>query len=497
MNGTLHFRRFLSIITTFLLLAGGLPGTIVPLTAQTALETLQQALEDLRSDKPETRRGAVMLIAKYPRQEGAMEALLRALDDPEPKVRRAAVVSLSENISRIRPKEARLLLRSLEDPDPEVRLGAAAWLPQLTLLALRSSGTGNALISGQLRKAIEDPLLAALSDSQALVRLKAVEALRYLRWRLPVDPLLELMQDPDPEVRLQAYPVLASLLSGPEFAAGALKAAPESDPRVRLGLAETLAKQPVPEARPLLVELATDPRREIRSRAEAGLFLLSPERGLGDELRTALMEEEIDRGLLFRLFNTIRSLPPESGRNLAHSLLDAASSATRARAASVWLRTFSGSPPAEDLLDLFADVSPEIRQQALRFAATRPSQVPPATLFALPENPFIDVRLKAVDLAAALPLQDQARLALQLLLDPEADVRKAALTRIADLQPDGWPNLLRASLRDPSTLVQKTAATELLQNLGPEGRRIAAEFAQSHPDQAIASSIRERLHPSP
>ncbi|HKJ89598.1 MAG TPA: HEAT repeat domain-containing protein, partial [Oceanipulchritudo sp.] len=132
MNVFLNSRRFLIAATTLLLLPGGLPG-VAHLAAQTAVETVQQALEDLRSDNPETRRGGVMLIAKYPDQKGAMEALLKALEDPQPRVRRAAVVSLSENLPRIRPEQARILLRSLEDPDPEVRLGTAAWLPQLTL----------------------------------------------------------------------------------------------------------------------------------------------------------------------------------------------------------------------------------------------------------------------------------------------------------------------------------------------------------------------------
>ncbi|HKJ89874.1 MAG TPA: hypothetical protein VJ960_01990, partial [Oceanipulchritudo sp.] len=300
-----------------------------------------------------------------------------------------------------------------------------------------------------------------------------------------------------PEIRLQAYPVLASILSSLDFAAGALAAAPETDPRVRLALAETLANQPASETRPLLMELAADPRSEIRWRAEAGLFLLSPESGLGSQLRSALMEKDIDRGLLFRLFNAIRSLPPAAGRDLSASLLEAASAATRAQAATVWLRTFSEPPPAGDFLELFADASPEVRQQALQFAAIRPAMVAPETLFQLPENPFIDVRLRALDLASSIPVADQARLALQLLLDTEAEVRKAALLRIVRLQPAGWPGLLRASLRDPSPLIQRTAATELLQSLGDEGRRIAGDFARAHPDQAIASWIRERLRSAP
>ncbi len=496
MNTFLKTSRFLTTLTAFLLL----PAALLPvggLAAQTAAETVQQALEDLRSDNPETRRGGVMLIAKYPGQEETMKALLKALEDPEPAVRRAAVVSLSENAPRIQPAQARILLRSLEDPDPEVRLGTAAWLPQLTLLALRNSGNRNPPITDGLRKAIEEPLLAALSDSQSLVRLKAVESLRYLRWRLPTDPLLDLMQDPDPEIRLQAYPVLSSVLTAGEFAAGALESGPDPDHRVRLALAETLATQPAPETRPLLQELAGDARSEVRWRAQAGLFLLSPENGLPDELHSALMEKEIDRGLLFRLFNAIRSLPAESGRVLAASLLEADNASTRARAATIWLRTFSEPPPSEGLLDLLADDAPEVRQQALHFAATRPALVAPATLFALPENPFMDVRLKALDLAGSLPGEDQARLALQLLLDTEPDVRKAALERIAHLQPAGWPGLLRASLRDPSSRIQRAAAAELLENLGDEGRRIAGDFARDHPDQPIASWIRERLRSAP
>lgn len=493
-------------IVLLLLLLGSLvnPVCAQPLPGQAATDqeiaaTIDQATRDLQAEVAETRRGGAMLLGKYPEEPAARQALLRALEDPAAAVRRAAVVSLAENVASLSHKEASQLLGALMDKDPEVRLGVAAWLPQLLIRAIQIPGQQGGLlpISQAQRGPVEKALMAALQDSQPLVRLKGVEALRFLRWSLPESPLLPLLSDQEPEVRLLAYPVLANILKPMEFVQAALAVFPDPDPRVRLALAESLLSRPSLESGPLLDLLAGDPELAVRQTALAGLFILFPGPELAPELREALMAPEVDRAFTARFMNALRGLDPPMAGPLAQSLLEAEAAHVRGQAAGLWLRSLDGIVPAGQFLAFLQDPSPEVRQQALQFAAIRPEQIDPAVYRQLPELPHLDVRLRAIGLGQFLPAAEKNRLHLRLLMDTEASVRMAALKEIARQQPANWPQLFKASLRDPSPEVRQAAALALLESLGPRGRELAAQFLSEFPDQAISPFLRERLQTTP
>lgn len=435
-----------------------------------------------------------MLLGKYPRQPRVMDALVAALDDPDTGVRRAAAVSIIENIGQVNTAQAREVLLSLGDPDKEVRIAVATWLPQVILRAMRANPINpNALVLGNELPAIRQPVLDALADTEPLVRRKAVESLQYLMGPLPPERLLPLFADPEPQVRLAAYPVLRNLLSTSAFASAALEHWPEPDPQARLALAEAAATQPAPEMIPLLRRLADDPDPAIRLMSATGLFMLSPNEGLPDTLKTALEGDELDRTLTMRIIQAIRAMSPDLRQPVIDLLLQSRQPSVRGQAVGLWLQSFAAAPPVEQLREFLNDPEPEVRQQVIRFMAARPQQVDPSLIAELPDNPYLDVRQRILLLLRVLDEDQQAQILMRLLLDTEPNIRAAALTRIAQTRTGNWQALFRASLRDPSELVRRTAANTLIRGLGPEGLQIARTYVRENPGLELSRYIQQEI----
>ncbi len=437
-----RFVRLLStgaiLVLTGLFLAPGLHG-------ETVVDTITRALEDMSSDDTELRRGGVMLLGKYPGQPRVMDALVAALDDPDTGVRRAAAVSIIENIGQVNTIQARRVLLSLEDPDTEVRVAIATWLPQVILRAMRSNPINtNALVMGNELREIQKPVLAALADTEPLVRRKAVESLQYLMGPLQPDRLIPLFADPDPQVRLAAYPVLRNLLPAAAFANAALDQWPEPDPRARLALAEAAAIQPAPELEPLLQRLSEDADPSIRLMSATGLFLLAPNEGLPVQLRDALESDQLDRTLVLRIMQATRSMNPDQRQPVIDLLLQSSQPSIRGQAVGLWLQSFAASPPSDKLKEFLEDPEPEVRQQALRFIMSRPQMVEHGLITGLPDNPYLDVRQRVLQLLRVLDEGEQAQVLMRLLLDTEPNIRASALTRMAQLKTGNWQAIFRA-----------------------------------------------------
>lgn len=459
-------------------------------------QTVSQALLDLRSGIADKRRGSVMLLAKYPQHPSALPAIVSALDDPEATVRRAAAVSLGENIRRLTPSQASRLASALTDEDPEVRLTSSAWLPQLVLQASAFPATrpgSPAPADPQIRDGLTRGMIAGLQDPEPLVRLKALEALQYFRWPIQQDLLLPLMNDPDKAVRLQAYQTLYTKLPPSLYIARASSLYPDENEGVRLVLAEVLSRQPAPGSAALLRKLSEDPAANVRLQASVGLFMADPSAGLPESLETALLERDLESAIVFRIFNSINRLPPNDRLGFIEPLLDAKSVLVRTQAVLRWMQWNQANLSEKFVEAVFNDPAGEVRQVAIRQFSRPQAQLPPAFLFTLPDNPYEDVRLQTFALSTGLSIEDQAALALRLLMDTVPAVRAQAVARIIELRPPGWSRILKASLRDPAPEVQRVAAQALLDKLGPEGHQIAEDFARNHPDADITSLIRLRL----
>lgn len=127
----------------------------------------------------------------YTRHPEAGAALLRLVDDPNPKVR-AAVIGAS-NTLRYLPTAWAAVWRALHDPAPEVRVAAVETL------------------GCWQREGAQDAVIAALQDTDDGVRYAAVWALQWVGDARAAEPLLALCDDPAEDVRESVPHVLGML----------------------------------------------------------------------------------------------------------------------------------------------------------------------------------------------------------------------------------------------------------------------------------------------
>lgn len=463
MSYLLHYRFLLGLLAvTALPFHPVFAQSSLPLTATSsdpappnASDTIATAMEDLQASDADRRKGAVMLLAKYPRNQLARRGLRSALQDPTALVRRAAAVSLIENQNSLTPTEARSLLLALNDPDPEVRLTVASAI-EILLMQWRRFLTqpDNASEASEIRKAV----LAAMDDEQAIVRRRIIEGLRLLPPPAPVQQLRSAMEDASTAVRMAAYETASRLLPAADFARAATDLHPDSSPQLRLLLANLLANRPTPEAIPLLRELIQDEDQRVADMAGLTVYLIRPQGPIPEDIRQQIRSGRMDPTLQQRLLFAVRSLPTELQRSEWRFFLAEGSARLARQAAQHLLNSFSTTPPTALLLDLLAHPDRSVRATTLRYLENpRRDPVASECLKAIPDLPYPDVRRKLPDLAASTDPDLQIDLALQLLIDEEPPVRIAGLKALAQLQPPQWPRILKASLRDPDPTVKATA----------------------------------------
>lgn len=142
-----------------------------------------------------------------------LEAALRDLDDPSPRVRASSTVDLARHAGDAHARVEGGLLRALRDPAPEVRAAAA-----------RSLGDVGAI-------GAVDALLAAVDDADPLVCQLALEALGEIGGDAARDRVRRALRDPRPELRFQAVMAVAKVAPGDVDAVAS--AFDDDDPRVR------------------------------------------------------------------------------------------------------------------------------------------------------------------------------------------------------------------------------------------------------------------------
>ena len=161
------------------------------------METLRKAGDDLRSAEEGLRVGAAKLLGKYPGSTSA-SMLVGALDDPSALVRRASIVSLTEQANNGYPLFDRSLLEKifskLDDQDVEIRREVSAMIPRLAGGLMRSSMEAVEIngrkvyrtVSASLRPDLFSMAQRAMLDEDAIVRQNMLKYYQYLRVSLPV-----------------------------------------------------------------------------------------------------------------------------------------------------------------------------------------------------------------------------------------------------------------------------------------------------------------------
>ncbi|MBI5211149.1 MAG: HEAT repeat domain-containing protein [Elusimicrobia bacterium] len=208
----------------------------------------------------------VVLGAPASRSEGDVDALARTLgENPDQLLRREAARSLAargpEAAGALEP-----LLRALEDQDKETRWEAARAIAGLGPLDERAAG----------------PLLKALGDAEAVTRRYAAGALRSLRPSPPqaLAALGKALADEDAQVRREAGLGLAELGPAARPAARELAKAlledPDSQSRQNVALAFSRMEPPPAEAAEALVRALEDEEPQVRREAAYALSMMEP-----------------------------------------------------------------------------------------------------------------------------------------------------------------------------------------------------------------------------
>jgi HEAT repeat protein len=178
-----------------------------------------------------------------PEIEQTVDKLIQPLADPEGEDRATAIGGLVA----LGPQAPEALARGLENPDGDIRLGIVEAL-------------------GQMPADTAVPLLiGALDDEDWEVRLAIVEALGVFRDRRAVGPLMKRFAvDDDDQVRYECLTSLG-LIGDPAAVDLLVKGTSDHNPYVRMWAMEALCQMRDPHAESLALELLEDPDENVRT----------------------------------------------------------------------------------------------------------------------------------------------------------------------------------------------------------------------------------------
>jgi len=384
------------------------------------------------------------------RAHRAFPALVRLLSDPEDEVRGKAATALG----RLGDRRAigYLLEHLVADPAPFVRARIASSLgkfggPEVT-----------------------DRLVRALGDSAWWVRMRSVEALEQIGAGAE-GPLLVALDDPDAEIRVRAA-VALERLGVPDNLVRMI----ESGERVPEAY-ETLVKLAATGAREFLAELALHPSRQVRAAVVTAIGRAERRDLAGEVIEIASGDSEPSlRTLAFGTLRTLRlreALPAaitgvsdpdlrvrtaavelvrELGGADAVGMLRAQTSDSEApvRAAAVRaLGTLSGTAAEPDVRGLLGDPNSTVREAAVMAVAdARLASLVPGLIELLRDND------PGVRRAAALALgivgdRSLVPALLRAFPDPVADVSDAIAVSVSRLDIEAVPGLLDSLAESP------------------------------------------------
>ena len=420
--------------------------------------TIAKCLADIRSDNPEIRKRAVLILGKY-RDPKAQAAVGRALKDPVAKVRRAAVVSLTEQ-RVIPPGSAHSLLQLLGDSDVHIRRLVSSALPRLMSRLGRLPHIQNRQLPPSLITVVRN----AFQDADATVRENMLSYYVLFRDQLTAEILRPLMADDDRDVRMLALRAGARVLPAPSFLRAAGNLTDDPDQLIRLHLARSLRSLESAAAVPLLQQLSTDENRAVAAEATLGLLRKSEVDDL-ERVSALLASSELDVTLGRQLIQSLPLAGP-AAEPVLKSLFQHKRPDYRAAALQAYARSFGEEAETEDMLRLLQDSSGTVRRAAGRVLLLH-TDLEPATIDQLRESRYPDVRTLVVGAARKLPPKQSERILAELLFDESEQVRRAAIADFASRQLPDWETVLIQSLRDDSQQIRQTALRGLLRSRSP------------------------------
>ena len=478
------------------LLAITSPGTAQPgQSLASEQQTITRGLEDLQSSNVELRAGAVMLLGKYD-VPAARNAVIMALKDTNERVRRAALVSVSEwsinaPITIVEP-----VLNLLGDRDVEIRRMASSLLGNLSQILQRQMmfGRGRFNDNSSVRLELETQKLvtAAFKDEDVIVRRNMIAQYAPALFTVPAAIFMDLLSDPDRQVRLSALPLVEQSTSLETFLEAAGPLIHDEDRAVRLLLIRLVANYNQPASRQILENLLDDATVEVAAEAEIQLFQFRPETQLFDRIFRRYQLNQLTREQSKQMIQLAERLGDDL-ENYIYALIDTDNSPIRNEAISLLLQLPWDAQKVDYYIQLSQDRSSGIRQKVMSYLNRNRQNLNQPMLEALMANPHPDVRLQLLRMSSGLNRDLQQLIADELILDEDGQVRVQTLQFIVAHETDGWQQILQLSLNDSNTEIQKIAVKLLLDHPGAEAESLLQEYVSKHPQAPISAYIESML----
>jgi HEAT repeat protein len=419
----------------------------------------------LTDPDPEVRQISVSALGRAHEPE-RYDPLLKALDDKNPDVVRAALLGLRRSTDeRVLPR----LIRLLNHNDFIVRTGAAQtidtipWIPkdrqERILFYVAKGWYGRAAASGV--EAIP-ALQLTVQSGPASAAVRALDALGSISDPQAVKLLRDALQSPEPAVRIAAADGLGKV--GGKDAVEALTACLSSDVvQLRGSAVSALGKLGAAEATGLICKMLQDKEWEVRREAAEALGKLGNLEGL-EPLAKALEDIDADvretAAMAMGRIGNRRAVTP-----LVLALKDEVASVRRIAAASLsridpdWVSLPETRSAAEPLKLAIQDAEPAVRFFVAQLLVNLGEMSPDAIAGFAPEDQLASPAVKRRRMAT--------NLFVAMLEDRDRDIRQAAAEALGRLGGDRARQALTRAAGDMDGDV--AAATQMaLQALGKE-----------------------------
>ncbi len=395
----------------------------------------------LKAQREETRLNAIEILETLVDKEAAGPLTDATLHDTTQAVRDRALGALAR-LAMADPAVAQKLMTTVEDDKekPEIRSRAMKALG-------RMSGANLPL----------DSLVTMLENAEADIRLRcaAAAALGQTRDTAALAPLVKALGDKKAPIRLWAAVALNGNSSS-EAVTGLTKALTDEDDRVRVRAADALAAVQDPKVLDPLAKATSDANAEVRTWAVIGLGNFSDKKAL-DALGAAVRDSDVQVRVA-AADSLGRTGSPEATSHLVSRVNDFAEEAQVRAAAARALGGLRDSRAVPTLLDLLSDNDPKIRQWTASALGRigDPRAVEPLIAALADKDPA--VRGWA---AVALARFRDARIVEPLLKaakDPEAQVRAHTVLALrAAVNNPRVKAALQEAAADPDPSVQENA----------------------------------------
>jgi succinate dehydrogenase/fumarate reductase flavoprotein subunit/HEAT repeat protein len=273
-----------------------------------ALAETQPSLDALRpfltDTDPKVRRAAVMTLTEVA-PDGVVTPLAERLDDEHASVRRAAATALRELVELLPATDGiRVQLTGrLGSGDPVVRAAVLDVLRALRLgdraiFAAALDDTDHRVriqaVRGLVSQNAAEEISAAATDPSREVRIAVAHGLGATGDPHASAVLRGLGTDPDPLVRAAALEAFAGLGCPPPLVAVAVAALQDPTWQVRTGAARGLAAAPYETGAGPLIGALADPHLDVRKAAVIALGRWTAEPDVAEALRAALTDGDAD-----------------------------------------------------------------------------------------------------------------------------------------------------------------------------------------------------------